>query len=74
MEASSEARMRYQQAALKRDHLKIQLQRVRAELTSDKLNFFGFDTHASQDFIQNQIALYHSEQAEFAAKISILKQ
>ena len=71
---SSEARMRYQQAALKRDHLKIQLQRVCAELTSDKLNFFGFDTHASQDFIQNQIALYHSEQAEFAAKISILKQ
>ena len=31
--------MRYQQAALKRDHLKIQLQLVRAELTSDKLIF-----------------------------------
>ena len=65
---SREARMRYQQATLKRDYLKIQLHRVRAELTSGKLNFSCFDALASPDFIQNQIALYHSKQAKFVTK------
>ena len=71
---STEAHMRHQQAILKRDHLKIQLHRVRAELASGMLNFSGFDTLASEEFIQNQIALYHLKQAEFVTQIAILKQ
>ena len=59
---------------LKRDHLKIQLHRVRAELASGMLNFSGFDTLASEEFIQNQIALYHLKQAEFVTQMAILKQ